>query len=93
MSGGHFDYAYSRVQGFAEDLSRDLHSDLSEIKLFVAELPEEVIAALEAILKEADAMAAKMRAAEWLFSGDTGPESFLEEIKSIGRSSPTGEAK
>jgi len=78
MSGGHFDYAYMRVHQFADELERDLRG-----KDWVQDFGPEVLMELEVIVNRAREMALVMKEVEWLFSGDTGPESFIAEIRAI----------
>lgn len=69
MSGGSFNYAFMTVAQFAEEL---------EVKLtenrYGFELPTNK--KLTEILALAGYTAALMREVEWLYSGDTGEESF-----------------
>lgn len=85
MSGGHFDYAYSRVQTFTEELDREIgrNGEVSADSLQTTEFPAEVIEALRAISAHANLSARLMKAAEWLYEGDTSPESFLKEFREI----------
>ena len=76
MSGGRFNYAYSRVQVFAEDLRQKLDADEEGF------LPA-TVAKLAEIQRLAEKTAALMRAAEWLYSGDTGDESFMREVAQV----------
>lgn len=74
MSGGAFDYAYRRVEDFADDLT-DWTGKAESI-----DSSAEVEAALYAICADARRTAALMRAAEWLASGDYGEEDFLAAV-------------
>lgn len=69
MSGGHFDYAYSRVDGFVEQLESELLKDELQFE-------PDTIRELRYILAEAKRMSKFMRGAEWLYSGDHSEESF-----------------
>ena len=79
MSGGHFDYSYLRVHQFADELERDLRGD----KDWVQGFGPEVLAELELIVNRAREMALVMKEVEWLFSGDTGSDTFIAEIRAI----------
>ncbi len=72
MSGGHFDYAYQRVQTFTDDLE-------SQLGTFDGETKE----ALAAIVLVARGAARLMKEAEWLYSGDTSEEIFLERVGTV----------
>jgi len=83
MSGGSFNYAYSRVQDFAEELAikiegNDVRDTWGDAYCF----PSHVIAELSKLAADAKAIADRMRAAEWLYSHDIGEESFLRWIDS-----------
>ncbi len=81
MSGGHFNYAYFHVKDFVETLEKDLGNP-SEYE-WVGGLSKETISALKEIAEEAARMAELMRAAEWLFSGDTSEDTFLDTVKRL----------
>lgn len=84
MSGGSFGYAYSRASDFvdsldqciAENTAPDEHGD-------VRNYPPHVIAALKAISAQVSQSAKLMKAAEWLCSGDSSPETFMEAYAEI----------
>lgn len=82
MSGGHFFYAYSKVEDFAEHLLRDLHSRPDWI-----EYPETRLKLIE-IQRFSELIAKLMKEAEWLYSGDTSDDTFLERVKEIEAMSP-----
>lgn len=81
MSGGSFNYAYSRVQDFEQDL---------RCKIEANETPDEyghspnlspaVIAKLIDIADRSRKLAAEMHATEWLYSSDIGEDTFLRRI-------------
>jgi hypothetical protein len=75
MSGGHFQYAFSHVDNFAYQLEMELEEDPDE------EFESEVIDRLRAVIALCRKTYHEMREAEWLFSGDTCPESFLKRIE------------
>ena len=85
MSGGSFDYAYGRVDQFADELGvrLDKHAKSNEY----GETPYNFEPATREKLREIEALArhtAKMmKEAEWLFSGDTSDESFMERVLEI----------
>jgi hypothetical protein len=84
VSGGSFDYAFCRVSQFSDELA---------VKLDENEKPDEyghsenlgpaVVAKLRNIEALARRCSALMREAEWLYSGDTGEESFLGRVAEI----------
>lgn len=84
MSGGHFDHAYFRVQTFAEELNEEIaKNDMKDGEGYSQGFPPEVIQALMAISAHADVSARLMKAAEWLYEGDTSTESFMKSFREI----------
>jgi len=85
MSGGSFDYACYRVEQFADDLG--LRLDEFDKKDEWGYQPNKFEAATLAKLREIEALArhtAKlMKEAEWLYSGDTSDDSFMERVREI----------
>jgi len=83
MSGVSFDYAYYRISDFGESLSVRLRAaDVSDWNTeFVNSLSPWTQQILAKIAEDAIELAAKAKAAEWLFSGDYGEQTFLEVIK------------
>lgn len=92
MSGGSFDYAYSRVAEFAEKLGRRL-DNFDQVNSF-GETPDnfepEVLAKLRKIEIEAQRLSTLMRAVEWLYSGDYGEKTFLEQVQEADAEGPDG---
>jgi len=76
MSGGSFDYAYEKVVSFTNDLKESLENEPD----FYSQL---VVNKLKEIERIADKTAKLMKEVEWLYSGDTGEESFMERVKEI----------
>lgn len=74
MSGGSFSYAYKRVVDFADQLERRLDTTGTDE-------PADVQAALTALLADARVLAERMRAAEWYYSADIGPETLLQRLR------------
>ena len=81
MSGGAFDYAYSRVLQFAEDLRAKIANNGKEDdygdKLGFS---PQTITLLQSIAEDAERTAKLMKAAEWLYSGDTGEDGFAASV-------------
>jgi hypothetical protein len=83
MSGGSFNYAYSRVQDFADELALKIEgNDVRDVWGDAHCFPSRVIAELSKLATDARAIADRMRAAEWLYSHDIGDETFLRWIDS-----------
>lgn len=71
MSGGRFDYAYTHVNVFADQLTEETARETS------SETDEE----LKKVIDRAYAFANTMRAVEWFYSGDISEEEMLERIR------------
>ena len=82
MSGGHFGYTYQRIANFVEELDASFleRDEEGELKYLFC---SEVLAKIYEIRKNATKMAGFMREVEWLFSGDSGEETFMRAIKEI----------
>lgn len=81
MSGGSFNYAYSRVNDFADDLLAKIDENWKPDRDgCISGMPPFVIDELTAMVSEARQLAARMRAAEWLYSHDIGPETFMKWV-------------
>ena len=80
MSGGAFDYSYSRVFQFADNLKSVLDSASTE---GYCRYTPAVTAKLREIVDTARRCAALMKEAEWLYSGDTGENTFLDRVREI----------
>ena len=71
MSGGHYDYACFAIHDFADLLARDIRTnDCDE------QLPAETLDRLKRAQQIARVAAKLAKEAEWLYSGDTGPDTF-----------------
>ncbi len=76
MSGGSFDYIYSRISMFGEDLSEKLNTTPNEWSPEVTEKLYDIVD----IIEYASMLAKEV---EWLYSGDIGEESFLKYLSEI----------
>jgi len=76
MSGGAFDYDCFRVSSFAEELK----NKLDENEIMFLEETEKLLRDIQRMLEVAGAVAKEV---EWLYSGDTGEETFTARIKDI----------
>lgn len=85
MSGGSFDYAFCRVDQFAAELCMrlDEHDQVNEWGDKPNEFGPETLAKLREIEYLARHVAKLMKEAEWLYSGDTGEESFMRRVGEI----------
>lgn len=84
MSGGSFRHAYSSVERFAEDLEISL--DVAAVDAEQEELDNfdpKTIKQLRRIVAEARDFAKVMKAVEWLYSGDTGEDTFFRDLLEI----------
>ena len=81
MSGGHYNYGCFRISQFADELARDIRTNDVDTQLPYGGTvgfhhPPETLYRLrraEQIIRVAADLA---KEAEWLYSGDTGPENF-----------------
>lgn len=86
MSGGSFNYAYSRVQDFADELEHKLAAAQelrNEGKDGSAVFDAPTTERLERIGKIVRDAAALMKEVEWLYSGDNGEDSFARNVQAL----------
>ena len=84
MSGGSFDYAYRRMHEFADDLRERLTQQGQVVDGWkTGTWKPEVAAKLAEIAAIVDHSAKLAREAEWLYSGDTGEDTFMERVARI----------
>ena len=85
MSGGSFDYAYSRTDMFADELGLkiDQVDEVNEWGEKPYKFEPSTLAKLKEIEKLARYTAQLMKEAEWLYSGDTGDDSFMRRVAEI----------
>ena len=76
MSGGHFDYGCFRISQFADELKHEL--DIKRQKH-----SPDVWSELERIQRVIEIAGKYAKEVEWLFSDDTGDETFLNQINKI----------
>ena len=84
MSGGHFDYAYSRINDLADSIEKEIDQNQIPDEWGYAEgLSDETIIRMREIVDLLE-MASKLAyAAEWLYSGDDGEETFTKKYEQI----------
>lgn len=85
MSGGSFDYAFMRVNQFANDLmikldNRKKENEYGEVS---HNYSDDVITELTNIKLAAFTLSDLMKETEWLYSGDIGEETFLKNVAEI----------
>ena len=87
MSGGHFvqnSYPYYRVREFADELEVHIENNHTEKDGFSYGYSEPVIERLKALVVEMRRLSEQMRAADYLYSGDYGEETFLRVMSQSG---------
>ena len=77
MSGGSFNYAYTKVDQFADELCVRIYGDTPD------DFEQETFNKLIEILKLARYAAKMMKEVEWLYSGETSDDSFMKRIRDI----------
>jgi hypothetical protein len=84
MSGGSFDYAHIRVEQFAEELRAKIADNGKENDYGEkCEFSAQTITRLQSIAEDADRTAKLMKAAEWLYSGDTGEDDLAASVLGV----------
>ena len=86
MSGGSFDYACYKAMQFADELRNKLQEqgkDPSGEGWPNPTWPTDVACKLAEIAAFADYVGALMKEAEWLYSGDTGEDTFMCRVHDL----------
>lgn len=85
MSGGSFDYAYWKAEQFADELEvmlskQDEVNEWNEKPYYMEEATRVKLQEIEKMVRTASKM---MKEVEWLYSGDTGEDSFMKRVAEI----------
>jgi len=81
VSGGSFDYAYARLNDFADEAEAKIaQNGVPDRWGDCQTMPDWVLAEMRQMVLEARSLAKRMRAAEWLYSDDIGEETFLKWV-------------
>jgi len=89
MSGGSFDYAYARMHDFVDDLRERLTQQGQVVDGWKIGTWEPAVAVkLAEIAALVDYTAKLAREAEWLYSGDTGEDTFMRRVQEIEKKQP-----
>lgn len=86
MSGGSItpEYCYYQVNQFADDLENRIQNNSKKDEYgYSSDFPDDILAYLEEQVAVLRKMAEVMRAADYLFAGDHGPENFMDVIQKI----------
>ena len=94
MSGGHYDYQYSRINSFIDDIEGDFANGGikpktkydEEYDLLCDATDEERVIILEEVAKlitDLRKCSNRAKELEWFLSGDTGATTYLERLKEI----------
>ena len=78
MSGGAFQYAFTRVQQFADDVLRRLDEHRESFS-------DAEVERLRLLAEHCVQVSGWMKAAEWLVSKDTGEDAFLRDTQGLAR--------
>jgi hypothetical protein len=85
MSGGEFDFAYAHFISFAEEVNNKLNQQGLEDRYGCVEpvLPTEIEKEIREVVQLTRYVGELAKEVEWLYSGDSGNETFLKRIKEI----------
>ncbi len=86
MSGGaiHPQYLYYQVNQFADELENRIeNNNVPDEYGYAPEYPPEILAYLKEQVSNLRKISEVMRATDYLFAGDHGPENFLKVIEKI----------
>ncbi len=84
MSGGSFDYKCFAISQFAEELKNKIDENNREDEYgYAHNFSPRTIVALEKSQQLIERVGKIAKEVEWLYSGDTGEDTFLERMKRI----------
>lgn len=85
MSGGSFNYAYTQISQFADELEVRLRdpNKVDEWGYTPNKFEDNTLKKLKDIQILAQYISELMKEVEWLYSGDTSDESFSERVSEI----------
>lgn len=83
MSGGHFDYNCFRISSFADGLKAEIERNKEGDEFGGLNYKKETINKLKKCYKLIKQSGDLAHAVEYLYSGDYGEESFIEEYNKI----------
>lgn len=88
MSGGHYDYDQFRLDNIADTIESDIENNNKTWNDGWGEqsgygMPSDVIARMTIIKNELHKLSRLVHAADWLYSGDTGVETFVQKFDEI----------
>ena len=73
MSGGHYNYQYSRVRSLADDILQDVDKYKEEPDTLV---PDDILDAMYRLARNLQALADAAHDIEWYMSGDYGDDTM-----------------
>ena len=86
MSGGHYDYDQFRIGQIADTIKSDIENNNNKDEdRYSYNMPSDVIARMKELQSKLEMESALVHTADWLYSGDCGPESFCIEYDKIIR--------
>lgn len=82
MSGGSFDYAYSKVLNFADRLQEEIERNNIPDPVYncCQNFSSNTVGFLKDIEVITRIVASLMKETEWLYSSDTGEDTFVREV-------------
>jgi hypothetical protein len=85
MSGGEFNYAFTKIDTFIEELKEKIKDVQKNYEIYdIAEKDKEKINQEFKFIKEyLETSSAIMHTTEWFFSDDIGSDEFLKRMKKI----------
>ena len=86
MSGGaiHPQYLYYQVNQFADELENRIeYNNVSDEYGYAPNLPDDILDYLKLQVSNLRKISEVMRATDYLFAGDHGPDNFLKVIQKI----------
>lgn len=84
MSGGHYEYAYFKIDNLASSIKEDIdRNDIPDEYGFKHNFSEKTMDNMKKLHAMLIVSAKLAKEAEWLYSGDTGEDQFNSEFSNL----------
>lgn len=86
MSGGHYNYEQHCINNIIDVITDDLDFNVGDDPAeWYPDMPNDVIIRMKELKQKLELVAKLVHEADWLYSGDTGPETFCIQYDKIIR--------
>lgn len=83
MSGGYYQYAYSQLERFADEIEADFLNGDESVPDGVYAERFKILVEVKSLINDLRICAVRAKELEWFMSGDTGAETYLKRLGEI----------